>query len=99
MQNKAKVPQAVDTAERAADAAKVSTGFPRAVVKRIVMLDADQARIAADALDLTGKAAELFLETLAEKAGHQAAGAGRSTVNLRDVGANPASASVRSEVS
>ena len=51
------------------------------------MLDADQARIAADAVDLTGKAAELFLEALAGKARTEASGAARSTVSSKDIGA------------
>jgi histone H3/H4 len=85
MQNKATAPAASAT-EDDTDAAKASHGFPRAIVKRIIMLDADQTRVAADAVDLTVKAAEMFLEALAAKAKGEAAGAARSTISFRDVG-------------
>jgi histone H3/H4 len=85
LQNKAKAPP-TDASNEPAD--KPAAGFPRLAVKRIIMLDADQTRIAADALDLTSCAAEMFLETLASKARGEASGAARSTVSVRDVGAH-----------
>jgi histone H3/H4 len=63
--------------------------LPRALVKRIVMLDEDQGRIAADALAAVAHAAEHFLATLAEKAYAEAVGSGRQTLTGQDVSAFP----------
>jgi histone H3/H4 len=60
--------------------------LPKSVVKRIVMLDEDQTRIAGDSVVLLTKASEMFLSELATKSRDEAKGAARSTVNFRDVG-------------
>lgn len=90
VQNKAKAPPAARD-DKDDDGVRVTVGFPRALVKRVIMCDSDQTRVTANAVDLTGKAAALFLETLAGKAHLEAAGSARSTVNFRDVGAAPPS--------
>jgi histone H3/H4 len=85
MQNKGKAAPP-DSAGDAGATTKAHSSFPRALIKRIIMLDTDQSRVTVDALDITSKAAELFLETLAGKAHAKAAGSARITVNFRDVG-------------
>lgn len=61
--------------------------LPKSVVKKIVMLDEDQTRIAGDAVELLTKASEMFLAALATKSHDEAKGAARGTVNFRDIGA------------
>jgi histone H3/H4 len=61
--------------------------LPKGVVKKIVMLDEDQTRIAGDAVELLTRASEMFLSALATKSHDEAKGAARSTVNFRDIGA------------
>jgi histone H3/H4 len=53
------------------------------------MLDADQTRVSPDAVAVTSRAAELFLEALAAKAHAEATAAARTTIAFRDVGKMP----------
>ena len=90
MQNKeqAKKDAATGGGEGEGDPKKTAPmSLPKSVVKKIVMLDEDQTRIAGDAVGLLTKASEMFQSALATKSHDEAKGAARSTVNFRDIGA------------
>jgi histone H3/H4 len=64
-----------------------TANLPKAIVKRIVMLDEDQSRVSNGAIEIVSKAAEVFLATLARKSKVEAKGSARNTIHFRDVGA------------
>jgi histone H3/H4 len=78
--------QAVPHQEKGNKSTKTEASLPNAVVKRIVMLDADQTRVSPDAVAIMSRAAEFFLEALAAKAHSEAIAAARTAIAYRDVG-------------
>lgn len=62
--------------------------LPISLVKKVMVLGQDgKGRCTADGVKCMARAAELFLGALARRAGDEAQGSARATVNFRDIGA------------